>query len=102
MTFSIVDARSWNPFARSQLTVDPATASTIRWEPYEETSLGQKARGWVRYAHTGELFGLTGQILAGIACVGGVVLVWTGLMLSARRLVRSLRKGPTEDLSRAA
>ena len=102
MTFSIVDARSWNPFARSQLTIDPVAASVARWEPYEDTSLGQKARGWVRYAHTGELFGLTGQIVAGVACVGGIVLVWTGLMLLVHRLARAFRKGPTEDLSRAA
>ena len=35
--------------------------------------------------HTGELFGLTGQIVAGVASTGGVVLVWTGLSLAVRR-----------------
>ncbi len=46
-----------------------------------------KARGWLRFAHTGELGGLTGQIIAGIGCLGGVFLVYTGFALAVRRLV---------------
>jgi uncharacterized iron-regulated membrane protein len=43
-------------------------------------------RGWLRFAHTGELGGLTGQIIAGVGCLGGVFLVGTGLSLAFRRL----------------
>jgi uncharacterized iron-regulated membrane protein len=78
VSFTITDGRSWNAFARSQLTVDAATGDVGQWQPYESSSLGQKARGWFRFAHTGELAGITGQLVAGIACAGGVVLVWTG------------------------
>ena len=89
---SIVDARSWNQFARSQLTVSPATSDAtahhaVKWEPYDESSRGQKLRGWFRFAHTGELFGLAGQLVAGVASAGGALLVWTGLSLAVRRLV---------------
>ena len=35
--------------------------------PTRRSSLGQKVRGWLRFAHTGELGGLTGQIIAGSA-----------------------------------
>jgi uncharacterized iron-regulated membrane protein len=87
VTFTISDLNSWNAFARSQLTVDAATGEIQRWQPYEASSLGQKARGWFRFAHTGELFGVVGQIVAGLGCLGGVVLVWTGLALAWRRLV---------------
>jgi uncharacterized iron-regulated membrane protein len=87
---TIVDARSWNAFARSQLTVDPATATVIRWEPYDRFSLGQKMRGWARFSHTGELAGLPGQVVAGLACAGAVVLVWTGTALAIRRLFAAL------------
>jgi uncharacterized iron-regulated membrane protein len=91
IAFSIVDARSWNGFARSTLTVDSKTARVTRWEPYDEQSRGQKWRGWVRFGHTGELAGLPGQIIAGVACVGGAVLVWTGIALAFRRLLASRR-----------
>ena len=87
VTFTIVDARSWNAFARSQLTVDAATAKVSKWEPYDATSRGQKWRGWVRFGHTGELAGLPGQIVAGLACAGGAMLVWTGLSLAIRRFL---------------
>ncbi len=87
VSFTMNDARHWNTFARSQLTLDAATGDIVRWEPYAENSRGQKWRGWVRFGHTGELGGIVGQTLAGIACVGGVVLVWTGLALAFRRLV---------------
>jgi uncharacterized iron-regulated membrane protein len=40
----------------------------------------------MRFAHTGELGGVTGQIIAGMGCLGGVVLVCTGLSLAVRRL----------------
>ena len=81
------DARHWNAFARSQLLLDTATGGVVRWEPYAAQSRGQKWRGWVRFGHTGELGGIVGQTLAGTACLGGVVLVWTGLALAFRRLV---------------
>jgi uncharacterized iron-regulated membrane protein len=90
LVFSISDARHWNRFARSQLTLDAATGDAVRWEPYAGTSRGQKARGWLRFAHTGELGGLPGQLAAGIGCVGGVVLVCTGLALAWRRLLGAL------------
>jgi uncharacterized iron-regulated membrane protein len=86
VSFTISDMRSWNAFARSTLTVDAATGDVRQWQPYDGNNLGQKARGWFRFAHTGELGGLIGQILAGIGCAGGVVLVWTGLSLALRRL----------------
>jgi uncharacterized iron-regulated membrane protein len=85
--FVMSDARSWNAFARSQLSLDAATGAVRQWAPYDASTLGQKARGWARYAHTGELGGVLAQILAGLACLGGVVLVWTGLGLSARRFL---------------
>jgi uncharacterized iron-regulated membrane protein len=87
VSFTMNDARHWNAFARSQLALDAATGDIVRWEPYAEQSRGQKWRGWVRFGHTGELGGIAGQTLAGIACLCGAVLVWTGLALAFRRLL---------------
>jgi uncharacterized iron-regulated membrane protein len=86
VSFTISDGRSWNAFARSTLTLDAASGDVRQWQQYSNSSLGQKARGWFRFAHTGELFGVAGQLIAGVGCVGGVVLVWTGLSLAVRRL----------------
>ena len=85
VAFSMSDREYWNSFARSTLTLDGATGSTIRWEPYAESSRGQKVRGWMRFAHTGELGGLGGEALAGLASAGGALLVWTGVALALRR-----------------
>jgi uncharacterized iron-regulated membrane protein len=87
VSFTMNDAQHWNSFARSQLTLNPVTAEVIRWEPYADTSRGQQWRGWIRFGHTGELGGVVGQFLAGMASLGGVFLVWTGLALALRRLV---------------
>ena len=86
VAFTLTDTRSWNAFARSQLTLDASSGDVTRWEPYDKTTRGQKWRGWVRFGHTGELGGITGQTLAGAASLGGVMLVWTGLALALRRL----------------
>jgi uncharacterized iron-regulated membrane protein len=102
VAFTITDATQWNAFARSQLTLDSASAEIIRWEPYANNSLGQKVRGWLRFAHTGELGGIAGQTVAGVACLGGVVLVWTGLSLAWRRLLGWIgRKRSTGERTRS-
>jgi uncharacterized iron-regulated membrane protein len=85
-SLSISDRDYWNSFARSTLTLDSRTGADIRWEPYSGASLGQKARGWMRFAHTGELGGRAGEAVAGLASAGGGFLVYTGIALSLRRL----------------
>jgi hypothetical protein len=40
----------------------------------------------MRFAHTGEVLGLAGQTIAGMATAGGTVLVYTGIALAFRRL----------------
>jgi uncharacterized iron-regulated membrane protein len=81
ITISISDRNHWNRFARSTLTID----ETLRWEPYAQASAGQKLRGWMRFAHTGELGGLAGEAVAGLASAGGAFLAWTGVSLALRR-----------------
>ena len=47
---------------------------------------------WLRFAHTGEWYGLTGQTIAGIVTFGSLVLVWTGVALSLRRFTAWLTR----------
>ena len=85
VTFSVDEGRTWASFARSQLTVNAATAEVVRRETYNDYNAGRKLRSWFRFIHTGEAFGLPGQFIAGLASLGGAFLVWTGLSLAWRR-----------------
>jgi uncharacterized iron-regulated membrane protein len=85
VAFTMSDRNHWNSFARSTLTLNGVTGAEIRWEPYAQFSLGQKVRGWMRFAHTGELGGVAGEAVAGLASLGGAFLVWTGVALALRR-----------------
>ena len=78
VTFTIDRGESWNPYARTQLSLEPTTAAVVRWEPYASASAGRKLRIWARGLHTGEPGGVPGQAAAGLASLGGAVLVWTG------------------------
>lgn len=91
-TISLTDGAHWNAFARSSLTLDRASGEVTRWEPYAASSRGQKLRGWMRFAHTGELGGRSGEAVAGLASFGGVFLVYTGIALSLRRFAAWRRR----------
>jgi uncharacterized iron-regulated membrane protein len=84
--FTIEEGIYWNIFARSALTVDAKTAQVAKWEPYGEQNAGRQLRSWARFTHTGETGGFVGQLIGFIACLGGAVLVWTGISLALRRL----------------
>ncbi len=73
------------PHKRATLTLDRQTGDVVRWEPYSSQSPGRRARTWLRFAHTGEVYGMAGQTLAGVVTSGGAVLVWTGIALALRR-----------------
>lgn len=87
-SFTIDEGKYWNIFGRSNLTVTAATAVAAKWEPYSERNAGQQLRTWMRFTHTGESFGLIGQFVGFVACLGGALLVYTGVALSLRRFVR--------------
>jgi uncharacterized iron-regulated membrane protein len=69
------------------VTLNPSTAEVVRWEPFASLSTGRQIRSWLRFAHTGEVYGLVGQTIAGLVSLGGSVLVYTGLLLAFRRLL---------------
>jgi len=80
------------PQKRSTLTVDRASGVVRSWETFDALSPGRRARSWLRFAHTGEYYGLTGQTIAGLVSAGGAVLVYTGLALAWRRWWAWLRR----------
>jgi uncharacterized iron-regulated membrane protein len=84
-TFTIDASGGGQPQKRAQITFNPATGELIRTESYGDLSRGRQLRSWLRFAHTGEFYGLIGQTIAGLASLGGAFLVWTGLSLAWRR-----------------
>jgi uncharacterized iron-regulated membrane protein len=79
------------PQARSTLTLD-RTGSVVAYESFTDQSLGRRLRSIARFAHTGEVLGLAGQTVAGLASAGAVFLVWTGIALALRRGVAFVRR----------
>lgn len=57
----------------------------------------QAVRYWLRFAHTGEVYGLAGQTAALVATAGGALLVWTGFAMAWRRFFPEKRKAPPES-----
>jgi uncharacterized iron-regulated membrane protein len=80
------------PQKRRTLTFDRASAAVAKAEAFKHLSAGRRARSWLRFAHTGEFYGLTGQTIAGLASLGGAFLVYTGLSLALRRLAAWLKR----------
>ena len=83
--FTIDRGDGGQPHLRSTLTLDTETGEIVRFETFSDLTLGRRIRNTMRFAHTGEVLGIPGQTVAGIASAGGAVLVWTGLALAWRR-----------------
>lgn len=86
VTFTIDKGNGGQPQKRAQLTLNRIDGEVVRWEPYSSYTTGRRLRSWLRFAHTGEVAGIVGQTIAGLASAGGAVLVYTGLALAWRRL----------------
>ena len=69
----------------------------MKSESFDDLGPGRRLRSWLRFAHTGEIYGLPGQTVAGLVSAGGAVLVYTGIALALRRLVAWLRRRPAAE-----
>jgi uncharacterized iron-regulated membrane protein len=80
------------PHLRGTLTLNSSTGAVESWAPFSDQTPGRQARSILRFAHTGEAAGLTGQTIAGLVSAVAVLLVYTGLALFWRRLVGWIRQ----------
>lgn len=85
-TVAVAEGNTYRPDLRTTLVMDAASARVVETRDYASLSTSRRIRSWVRYGHTGQVFGWFGQLLATIVTGGGAMLVLTGLALSARRL----------------
>jgi uncharacterized iron-regulated membrane protein len=85
VAFTIDRGTAGQPQKRGTLTMSARTGEVVKWEPFASLSAGRRLRSYLRFSHTGEVLGLAGQTIAGLASLGGAVLVYTGIALGIRR-----------------
>jgi uncharacterized iron-regulated membrane protein len=85
LPFTIDRGTGGQPHLRGTLTLDRTTGAVVRWETLDSQTPGRRLRTLARFTHTGEVLGVTGQTIAGLASAGAVVLAWTGISLALRR-----------------
>ncbi|HWN09076.1 MAG TPA: PepSY-associated TM helix domain-containing protein [Pyrinomonadaceae bacterium] len=100
VVFTLDKSDGGQPQNRAQLTFDRQSGAVVAWEPFATYSRGRQIRSLLRFAHTGEVAGIAGQTIAGIASAAGAFLVWTGLALAWRRLWGWRRKRSRQEAPR--
>lgn len=87
-SFEIDYGNGAQPHRRRTAVISPQGDVIEQTEAFKQRSPGTQARLIIRYLHTGEVLGVIGQTLAGLGSIATLFLVWSGLALSYRRLVR--------------
>jgi uncharacterized iron-regulated membrane protein len=83
--YNIDNGNGGEPQKRVSVLIDSLNGELIEEMKFEHKSTYSKLRSYIRFGHTGEVFGLVGQTIAGIASLLACLLVYTGAMLSWRR-----------------
>lgn len=82
----------------TQLTVDRASGGIKTIKRFSDNNAGSQLRAWSRFLHTGEEFGVPGQTVGMLACLGGTMLVWTGISMAIRRAAASISGAGKESV----
>lgn len=89
-----IDPSLGNSYERAyELYLDNNTGEVASAKYTSDWSKGDQAWGVARFLHTGEYYGVVGQTIAGLASLASCLLVYSGLMLSWRRLIKPLTRG---------
>ena len=89
VTITVDRGTGRQPSKSEALVFDRVTGELVGRGGYPTFSRGLKIRRWLRFAHTGEVYGVIGQSIAGVVSLGVAVMVWTGLAMSWRRFFGS-------------
>jgi len=72
---------------KETLSISQVDARGVAVETFADQPKALRTLLFLRFAHTGEHYGLVGQTIAGLASLATVFMVYTGLTLAWRRLV---------------
>ena len=79
------------PTKHRTITVGRKTGQVLGTEAFSDRVAERQVFLTIRFLHTGEYFGLIGQTIAGLVSALSLVLVWTGVALAWRRLIKPRR-----------
>lgn len=85
LRIAVAEGNTYRPDQRYTLTFARTSGAVLAASGYADLSLSRRIRAWVRFGHTGEVFGVAGQLIATLVTAVGALLVWTGLALTWRR-----------------
>jgi uncharacterized iron-regulated membrane protein len=85
IAFTLDEGDGGKPQQRAQLSIARKDATVLRWEPFSANPRGRQWRLYARFLHSGEIFGFIGQLIALLAALSALMLVWTGFSLALRR-----------------
>lgn len=91
LNVSIDKSIGGQPEQVSQLVINRQNGRVEGFRRFSDNNTGRKLRAWARFLHTGEEFGVAGETVAASACLGAVLLVWTGLSMAVRRALAAKR-----------
>lgn len=80
------------PSDRVQLTIENVNGTWLARRSPPPRESAARIRTWMRPVHTGEALGTFGQTIAALVSAAAVVLAFTGLALTWRRFLRSVRR----------
>ena len=96
LNFTVKPPGTWPRTASTSVVMNPFTGDLLSRETFADLSTGRQIRTWTRFLHTGEAVGWAGQLIAGLASLGGCFLVYTGFALAWRRF---FGKSPADPVS---
>ena len=88
--FEVDRGNGRQPQLRDTVVVDAVTGRIAAVRGLSDRTPGSQARVWIRFLHTGEVFGVVGQTIAGVVSLTSLFMVWTGFALAWRRLITPL------------
>ena len=88
--FEVDRGNGRQPQLRDTVVVDATTGQVAAVRGLSDRTPGSQARSWIRFLHTGEVFGVVGQTIAGVVSLTSLFMVWTGFALAWRRLITPL------------
>ena len=78
------------PTAQENWMLNPYSGEILARQSWKDLTLEAKVGQFIRRGHTGELWGIAGQSIAGLVSLFACILVWTGIALAWRRLISPL------------
>ena len=85
VTVTVRTSDMWFSTSSVTLSLDPYTGDILRTQSFGDQNLGRRLRALAKPVHMGTIAGWPTQLLAAIASIGTLVLVYTGFALSWRR-----------------